>query len=128
VRRRAFITLLGGAAAWPFAARAQSGSMRRIGVLMNDVETAAASQRRVAAFLQGLRDLGWIDGQNLRILYRWNEGNAELARAYAAELVALAPDVILSASTANLTALQRLSPTTPKFSSRYPIRWRRGSC
>jgi putative ABC transport system substrate-binding protein len=67
----------------------------------------------VAALVQGLRNLGWIEGQNLRIEYRWNGGSAELARAYAAELVALAPDVILSASTNNLTALQRLSPTTP---------------
>jgi ABC-type uncharacterized transport system substrate-binding protein len=111
--RRTFIALLGSAAAWPFAAHAQSGPVTRIGVLMNDVETDATSQAYVAAFVQGLRDLGWIEGQNLRIVYRWRGGSAELARAHAAELVALAPDVILSASTTNLTALQRLSPTTP---------------
>jgi ABC-type uncharacterized transport system substrate-binding protein len=68
---------------------------------------------KTVAFVQGLRDLGWIEGQNLRIVYRWSGGSAELARTHAAELVALAPDAILSASTTNLTALQRLSPTTP---------------
>ena len=80
---------------------------------MNNVETDPTGQAYVAAFVQGLHDLGWIEGQNLRIVYRWNAGSAELARAHAAELVALAPDAILSASTANLAALQRLSPTTP---------------
>jgi putative ABC transport system substrate-binding protein len=114
MRRRQFITLLGGAAAWPLAAHAQQASgMRRVGVLMTGVETDVAGQTYVAAFVQGLRDLGCIEGQNLRIVYRWNGGSAELARMHAAELVALAPDVILSASTTNLTALQRLSPTTP---------------
>jgi putative ABC transport system substrate-binding protein len=114
MRRREFFTLLGGAAAaWPLAAPAQSGPVRRIGVLMNDVETDATSRSNVAAFVQGLRDLGWIEGQNLRVVYRWNAGSAELARTHAAELVALAPDAILSSSTTNLTALQRLSPTTP---------------
>jgi putative tryptophan/tyrosine transport system substrate-binding protein len=114
MRRRQFVTLLGGAAAWPLAARAQQpGRMRRVGILMNDVVTDATGQANVAAFVNGLRNSGWVDGQNLRIEYRWNAGSAELARAYAAELVALAPDVILSASTNNLTALQRLSPTTP---------------
>jgi putative tryptophan/tyrosine transport system substrate-binding protein len=102
------------AAASPLAAHAQqSDRVRRIGVLMNDVETGSNSRGYVAAFVQVLRDLGWIEGQNLRIVYRWNGGNAELARTQAAELVALAPDAILSASTTNLTALQRLSPTTP---------------
>jgi putative tryptophan/tyrosine transport system substrate-binding protein len=114
MRRRELIMLLGaGAAAWPLAARAQSGPVRRIGVLMNYAETDPTGQAYVAAFVQGMRDLGWIEGQNLRIAYRWTAGSAELSRAYAAELVALAPDAILSASTANLTALQRLSPTTP---------------
>src|SRR5260370_10699239 len=114
LKRREFITLLGGAAAaWPPAAGAQSGRVRLIGVLMNDVETDATSQAYLAAFVQGLRNLGWIEGQNLRIVYRWRGDSAELARAHAAELVALAPDAILSVSTINLTALQRLSPTTP---------------
>jgi putative tryptophan/tyrosine transport system substrate-binding protein len=115
VKRRAFVTLLGGAvAAWPLAARAQqSGPVRRLGVLMNYTETDPLSQAYVAAFVRGMRDLGWIEGQNLRSVYRWSAGSAELARTHAAELVALAPDAILSSSTANLTALQRLSPTTP---------------
>src|SRR5258708_1480301 len=114
MRRRQFVMLLGGVVAWPLVARAQQpGRMRRIGMLMNDVATDATSQANVAAFVNGLRNLGWLDGQNLRIEYRWNAGSAELARAYAAELVALAPDVILSSSTTNLSALQRLSPTTP---------------
>jgi putative ABC transport system substrate-binding protein len=111
IRRREFITLLGGAAAWPVAANAQQ--LKRVGVLMNDVETDATSQGFVAAFIQQLKRLGWIDGQNLHVDYRWNGGNAELARCYAAELVALSPDAILSVSTNNLSALQRLSPITP---------------
>src|SRR6516225_7728721 len=99
IRRREFITLLGGAAAWPVAANAQQ--LKRVGVLMNDVETDATSQGFVAAFIQQLKRLGWIDGQNLHVDYRWNGGNAELARSYAAELVALSPDAILSVSTNN---------------------------
>jgi putative ABC transport system substrate-binding protein len=115
IKRREFFTLLGGTVvAWPLAASAQQPDrLRRIGVLLNYVATDATGQAYVAAFVEGLRNLGWIDGQNLRIEYRWNAGSAELARAYAAELVALAPDVILSSSTTNLSALQRLSPTTP---------------
>jgi putative ABC transport system substrate-binding protein len=112
MRRREFITLLSGAAAaWPFAGRAQEP--RRVGVLMNGVETDATSQGFVAAFVRQLKRLGWIDGQNLHVDYRWNGGNAEIARTYAAELVKLAPEAILSSSTTNLSALQRLSPTTP---------------
>jgi len=112
VKRREFVTLLGGAAAtWPLAARAQQP--KRVGVLMNDVETDARGQGFVAAFVQQLKRLGRIDGQNLHVDYRWNGGKAEMARASAVELVKLAPDVILSASTANLSALQRLSPTMP---------------
>jgi putative ABC transport system substrate-binding protein len=111
MRRRNFITLLGGAAAWPLAARAQQS--KRIGVLMNYVATDKRGQDYITAFADQLRKLGWIDGHNLRIEYRWNAGDPALARSYAAELVALAPDVILCASTNNLIDLQRLSPTTP---------------
>ena len=98
LKRREFITLLGSAAAaWPFAARAQQAErMRRIGVLLNlaadDPETGA----RRAAFLQGLQELGWSEGRNLRIDYRWGVGDSDRHRANAAELVALAPDVILA--------------------------------
>jgi len=82
-------------------------------VLMNDVATDAAGKAFVAAFVQQLHRLGWIEGQNLHVEVRWNGGDAALAQRYAAELVAMAPDVIVSASTNNLTALQKLSPTTP---------------
>src|SRR5258706_9922916 len=102
MKRRDFITLLGGAAsAWPLAARAQQ--FRRIGVLMN---TATTDPSDVAVFVQALRKLGWIDGQNLRLDIRWHENNPERARAFATELVAIAPDVILTAGTAQLTTLQ----------------------
>jgi putative tryptophan/tyrosine transport system substrate-binding protein len=81
VKRREFIAGLGGAAAaWPLAARAQQGDrIRRVGVLMNSVATNSEYQSYVAAFIQGLRQLGWIEGQNLRMEVRWNAGNAGLA-------------------------------------------------
>jgi putative ABC transport system substrate-binding protein len=97
VKRRKFITLLGGAAAWPLAARAQQPErMRRIGVLMNFPENDAAGQARVAAFREELQKLGWTVGRNVQMDYRWSEGNAERLRAGAVELVALGPDVIAS--------------------------------
>jgi putative ABC transport system substrate-binding protein len=112
IRRRDFITLLGGAAAaWPLAARAQQP--RRIGALLDGVVTDAIRQARVKNFTEQLRKLGWIEGQNLRSEYRWDNAEPALSRSYAAELVALAPDVILASGTQNLTALQRLSPVTP---------------
>jgi putative ABC transport system substrate-binding protein len=115
MRGREFITLLGGAAvAWPLAARAQQGErMRRIGVLMNATATETMPQSYVAAFVQGLRQLGWIEGRNLRIDVRWNAGDAALARIYAAQLIGLTPDVILAASTTNLTVVQQATSTIP---------------
>jgi putative ABC transport system substrate-binding protein len=118
VRRRAFITLIGGAAVapwvlWPPAARAQSAPVRRVGVLMNGAATEALPQSYVVAFVQGLRQLGWIDGRNLRIDVRWNAGDAALARIYAAQLIGLMPDVILAASTTNLTVVQQATSTVP---------------
>jgi len=113
IRRREFIMLAGGAAAWPLAAGAQSGSVRRIGVLMNAAATDTDAQARVAAFVQGLRALGWVEGQNLRIDVRWNAGEAELARTYAAQLIGLMPDVILAASTTNLTVVRQATSTVP---------------
>jgi putative tryptophan/tyrosine transport system substrate-binding protein len=111
--RRAFITLLGGAAAWPIAARAQQiDRMRRIGVFMNLASDDAEGQARNAAFLQGLQEAGWAVGRNVRIEYRWGAGDAELFRRYAAELVALAPDVIL-ASGASMYALQQVTREVP---------------
>jgi putative tryptophan/tyrosine transport system substrate-binding protein len=96
MKRREFITLLAGAAAPPLAARAQSSPVRRIGVLMNSAATDATWQSYFAAFVQGLRQLGWIEGQNLRIDTRWSAGDAALARIYAAQLIGLTPDVILA--------------------------------
>jgi putative ABC transport system substrate-binding protein len=108
MKRRKFMTLLGGAAAaWPFAARAQQGErMRRIGVLVALADDPEG-QARIAAFLQGLQQLGWAEGRNLQIDTRWGAGDADRFRKYAAELVALAPDVILAAGGAVVPPLPR---------------------
>ena len=110
--RREFITLLGGAAAaWPLAARAQQGErMRRIGVLMPCAADDPEAQARVAAFLQGLQQLGWTVGRNVRIDTRWAAGDAAEIRRYAAELVALAPDVILANGAATVGAVAAGDP------------------
>src|SRR5215470_17276672 len=114
MNRREFISLLGGAAAWPCAARAQqAGAVRHIGVLMNGAATETAPQSYVAAFVQALRQLGWTEGQNVRIDIRWSAGDAALARTYAAQLIGLTPDVILASSTTNLTAIQQATNTVP---------------
>jgi putative ABC transport system substrate-binding protein len=106
MRRREFITLLGGvAAAGPLAARAQQADrMRRIGVLTYLAAHDPDLPPRVAAFAQGLQELGWIDGGNVRIEYRWGAGDTERYRDYAAELISLAPDVILVSSGSALAA------------------------
>jgi putative tryptophan/tyrosine transport system substrate-binding protein len=113
--RRAFISsLLGGAAAWPLAARAQQPEpMRRIGVLMATAADEPESRARLAAFLQGLQQLGWTDGRNVRIDYRWSAGDAARLRKDAAELVALAPDVVLAGVGATATTLLEASRTVP---------------
>jgi ABC-type uncharacterized transport system substrate-binding protein len=115
VNRRSFITLLSGAvAAWPLSARAQQVErMRRIGVLMNLSSDDAEGQARNAAFLQGLQELGWTVGRNVRIEYRWGAGDAELFRRYASELVALAPDVILAGGGAVVPSLLQATRTVP---------------
>jgi ABC-type uncharacterized transport system substrate-binding protein len=115
MRRRQFITLLGGAAAaWPFAARAQQGDgMRRIGVLMNTAADEPESQARLAAFMQGLQELGWAAGGNLRIDYRWSPGDLARLRRDAAELVALRPEVILAGVGATTFTLQQVTRTIP---------------
>src|SRR5215472_11216233 len=103
MRRRDFIRLLGSAAAWPLAARAQQRErIRRIGVLT----LMTADDPRVTALAQGLQQLGWIDGRNVRIDYRWGAIDADRSRRYAAELVALAPDVVLAAGSSAVAALQ----------------------
>ena len=114
MRRREFITLLGGAAAWPMAARAQQGErVRRIGVLMNLAADDPESQRRMTGFVQTLQALGWTDGRNAKIDYRWGAGDVELYRRYAAELLALLPDVILVSGTPVMEVLRGLTRTVP---------------
>jgi putative ABC transport system substrate-binding protein len=109
--RRQFLGVLGGAAvAWPLVAHAQQ--MRRIGVLLAFPESDLERQPRVAAFQKGLQELGWTDGRNVRIDYRWAVGDADRVR-YAAELVALAPDVIMATTGATVGALQQASRTVP---------------
>jgi putative tryptophan/tyrosine transport system substrate-binding protein len=114
MRRRDFITLLGGgAASWPLAAWAQDNRMRRMGVLMNLASDDAEGQVRLAAFHQGLQQLGWIVGRNVQIDYRWGAGDADRIHKFAAELVALAPDVILSTGSPSAAALQQATRTVP---------------
>ena len=113
MRRREFITLLGSAAAaWPLAAGAQQPK-RRIGVLMSLVENDPEGQARVRAFLNGLQQLGWADGRNVRVDIRWTAGNPADADKYAAELVALTPDVIFASASRNVAALQRVTRRVP---------------
>jgi putative ABC transport system substrate-binding protein len=112
MRRRDFITGLGGAAV--VGARVAFGQQTRvIGVLMNGAPGETVPQSSVAAFVEGLRALGYVDGRNLHIEYRWNGGNAERAVILAQELVKLSPEVILSASTTNLVAMQRATSSIP---------------
>ena len=114
MNRRDFITLLGSVAAWPLAAQAQQGArMRRIGVLMGQAEDDPEAQARVAAFLQGLQQLGWSDGRNVRIDRRWAAGDADRTRRYAAELIALAPDVILAPGSFTIGPLLQVSRSVP---------------
>jgi len=113
MRRRDLITLLGGAAAWPLAASAQGDRVRRVGVLISSGERDPETQLRVGAFREGLQKLGWAEGRNLQIDYRWGAGSIERIGAYAAELVALKPDVILGAPTSAALALHRETRTIP---------------
>jgi putative ABC transport system substrate-binding protein len=114
MKRREFITLIGGAAGWPLAARAQQGErMRRIGVLMHLPENDPETQARVRALLEGLQQLGWTDGRNVRIDYRFGAADVDRSRRYAAELIALAPDVIQASGTGPVAALQQASRTVP---------------
>jgi putative tryptophan/tyrosine transport system substrate-binding protein len=114
LRRRQFLTLLGGAAAWPLAARAQQGErVRRIGVLMPYAADDPQGQTRLLAFAQTLAQSGWIDGSNVRIDIRWGAGDPERMRRNAAELAALAPDVILTAGSATTGPLLQATRAVP---------------
>jgi putative ABC transport system substrate-binding protein len=114
MRRRDFITLLGGAAAWPLAAWAQQPArIRRVGVLMNFPADDAESQTRYAAFLQALAELGWAVGRNLRIDVRWGAGDVDLYRKCAAELISLSPDAILAPNSPIVQSLLRMNRTVP---------------
>jgi putative tryptophan/tyrosine transport system substrate-binding protein len=115
MRRREFITLLGGAAvAWPLAARGQQPErMRRIGVLLNLAADDPESQRRMTAFVQGLQQLGWTDGRNVRIDTRSGAADPDRIRRYAAELIALEPDVILAATGFVTGAVRQATRTVP---------------
>jgi putative ABC transport system substrate-binding protein len=115
LKRREFITLVGGATvAWPIAARGQQAKQkRRIGVLLPATADDLEFQARLAAFVQALQQLGWTDGDNLRIDIRWGAGDAERMRRYAAELVALAPDAILAAGGATVGPLLQATRTAP---------------
>ena len=112
--RREFITLLGGAAAWPLAARAQQGEhMRRVGVLTSSAMQDPGSQARVGALKQGLQELGWTDGRDVQIDYRWAAGDTETLQRYASELVALAPDAIVAIGSSAVTLLSQSTDAIP---------------
>ena len=115
IARRQLLAAFGGAAAaWPLAARAQQRErMRRIGVLMSTAVDDPQDPARLAAFAQGLQELAWIIGRNLRIDYRWSASSPDSARKYAAELAALAPDVMLASGTIALAAVQQISDSIP---------------
>jgi len=114
MKRRQFITLLGGAAAWPGVVCAQQAErMRRIGVLAALSADDAQGQARLVAFVQGLQQLGWTDGRNVRIDFRWGAGDADRFRRYAAEMVALAPDVLLASGSPAVGPLLHVTRTIP---------------
>jgi putative tryptophan/tyrosine transport system substrate-binding protein len=115
MNRREFLTLLGGVAAvWPLAARAQQGGqVRRLGVLMASSESDPMGQARIAAFRQALADLGWREGSNLKIEWRWTGGDIERVRDYAAELMRLGPDVIIANGTPSVAAIKHATTTIP---------------
>ena len=114
MKRRAFIVTMSAAALSPLLVRAQqSERMRRVGVLTNRDESDAEGQAHVHAFVQRLSELGWVEGRNLRLDIRWGAGSDERYRRYAAELVALSPDIIVAITSPVLAAMQKATPTIP---------------
>jgi putative tryptophan/tyrosine transport system substrate-binding protein len=112
-KRCEFVTLIGGAAAWPLAARAQQERMRRIGVLMLYPESDPEGQLRATAFRQGLQKLGWVVGRNVQIDFQWGLGDADWIRSAATQELRLAPDVILANGTPAAKTMQQTSRTVP---------------
>jgi mannose-6-phosphate isomerase-like protein (cupin superfamily) len=119
MRRRLFISLLGGVATWPVMVHAQQppAKVRRIGVLMSTVENDRRGLESITAFTQGLAELGWIVGRDVRIEYRWGAGDLDRFRRYAAELVALSPDVVLATAGSIVGAFQQASRAAPGFNT-----------
>src|SRR5262249_31272215 len=114
MRRREFLSLIAGAATMPLAVRAQPiERMRRIGVLTGGAADDLENKSRIEAFVQGLKELGWTDGRNVQIVYRWSGGNPTDTRKYASELVSLAPDVILSTGSAATGPMLQATRTVP---------------
>jgi putative ABC transport system substrate-binding protein len=114
VRRRELIILIGGAAAWPvIGAAEQADRILRIGVMMATSESDPVTQARVSALRQGLQALGWIEGRNIRIDYRWDVGGPDRARGAAKELAALRPNVILPSTTPTLAAIRQETQSLP---------------
>src|SRR6516165_8707755 len=108
MRRRDFVAMLGAAAAWPIAARAQQGErVRRVGVLMGGAENDPTTRSNLFVFTQALAGLGWTDGRNVRMDLRWTGGDSNRIRALAQELVDLQPDIILTSGTPTTAAVQR---------------------
>jgi putative ABC transport system substrate-binding protein len=114
MRRREFVTAIGGvAASWPFVARGQPSSMRRVGVLIGTTESDPESKRRVEGLVQGLREAGWIEGRNIHLDYRFSGADSDRMRRYAAEIVALAPEAIVVHSNDYVAALRQADHTIP---------------
>ena len=122
MKRRTFIAALGGAAAWPLPLPAQQPErMRRIGVLMDSTADDPEGQSRLAAFLQGLREAGWVVGRNVTIDVRWWAADVESMKRFAKELVALQPDLIFTISTPATAAMLQATHTIPVISYWLPI-------
>src|SRR5262245_19357572 len=114
MKRRAFITLLGGAAAWPVAARAEkSDGVRRVGVIMGFAENDEVWHAYLASFRQGLHELGWVDGRNIRFDYRFTGDSEERMRVMAEEVVALQPEVILVSTNSVVSATLKATRSIP---------------
>src|SRR5215467_12400501 len=113
MRRRDFIALLGSATAWPLSGHAQQNHVRRVSVLVGLVENDPEAKSRVKALQQGLRDLGWSEPRNIQIDYRFVASNPDLIKKYVAEVVSLAPDVIVGSTTPVVAALKQATSSIP---------------